>query len=111
MKLVIKRAFLNFMILSLLILVIACDNSEIKTTQMDYDNELIITQVEYDNLQNQIIGSEMPRIIYADNEKVVFDSGGIYIYDLINQKISSSLDIWSFKERYLTEVTYDDVRL
>lgn len=57
-------------------------------------SKIEMNELEYSGIQNQIIGSELPRIIFADEENVIFDSGGIFIYNMVNQKITKSLDVF-----------------
>ncbi|GKX31332.1 hypothetical protein SH1V18_38120 [Vallitalea longa] len=73
-------------------------------------NKLTINQIDSNDLKNQMIGSELPRLLFSDENKVIFESGGIYIYDLIDKNVTLSLDIISFKNKYFSDKTFKDIK-
>ncbi|MCT4544575.1 MAG: hypothetical protein N4A63_13610 [Vallitalea sp.] len=74
-------------------------------------SKLTINQVNRDYIENQIIGSELPRIRFANKNKVIFENGGnIFLYDLIEQKMTLSLDIISFQDQYFSDEKSKDIR-
>jgi len=58
-------------------------------------NEIIISEVDLKNIDELMIGSEPPKLLYADKEKVIFDCSGVYVYDMKNQALTKSFDISS----------------
>ncbi len=66
------------------------------------DNQIIV--MDSVNLDESIlIGSQMPELLYADEEKVIFHSCGIFTYDIENQVITTSLDVWSFGQNLIPD--------
>ncbi len=56
-------------------------------------NEVVINEVDLNTVDNLIIGSEPPKIIYADEDQIIFDCCGVYVYDLKNKAITKTFDI------------------
>jgi|LGOV01.1.fsa_nt_gb hypothetical protein len=103
MKSKIKLLILFFSLLIIFTSFTACNNNNSNTGSNDNKNDLMIAEIDYTDPETSIIGSEFPRILYADNKKVIFDSRGIYIYDLIDQNIDTSLDLISFRNKTFGE--------
>ena len=53
----------------------------------------IIESVNLETIDERIIGSEPPKLLYADSKKVIFDCCGVYVYDIENQKLMKSFDV------------------
>ncbi|MEO3944827.1 hypothetical protein [Gorillibacterium sp. CAU 1737] len=60
-------------------------------------NEVVIPEVDLTKMESLMIGSEPPKLIYADNSKVIFETtGGVYVYDLKETALIRSFDTSSF---------------
>lgn len=54
-------------------------------------------EVDVKSLDQQIIGSESPKIIYADQEDIIIFCNNVYIYNMPSQSLSKSFDMESFR--------------
>ena len=54
--------------------------------------EVSISEVDMKTVDALIIGAEPPQLLYADEEKVIFDCQGVYVYDMKNKTIAKSFD-------------------
>ncbi|WP_150271167.1 hypothetical protein [Paenibacillus tepidiphilus] len=65
-------------------------------------NEIVIPEVDLEQIEDLIIGSEPPKLIYADKTQVMFETtGGVYVYDMEDKSVVRSFDTASFaSERY-----------
>ncbi len=65
-------------------------------------NEVVISQVDLKTVDDLRIGSEPPKLIYADKEKVIFNCGGVFVYDMKNKIVTKSFDLSSLlTEKYM----------
>lgn len=66
------------------------------------------TVKEMDNnaIKEKMIGSEPPRLLYADHSKVIFESVDIYVYDMVNKKLSKSFDVSTLLSEKYKECKY-----
>lgn len=55
-------------------------------------NEAVIPEIDLKAVDNLMIGSEPPKLLYADKEKVIFNCGGVYVYDIKNELLAKSFD-------------------
>lgn len=71
---------------------------------------ITMNEIDLSLAEDTIIGSELPRLLYADEDKAVFDCAGIYVYDFSSKKISHALDTLSFGEMYFSKGKDRDIR-
>lgn len=55
--------------------------------------DCIIKEMDNNAIKERMIGAEPPCLLYADHNKVVFESVDIYVYDMVNKKLSKSFDV------------------
>lgn len=61
------------------------------------DNNNVFSMVDLKTVDDLIIGSELPKVLFSDKEKVIFDCrGGVYIYNMKKKILTQSFDISSF---------------
>ena len=106
----IKLSILSFALLMVLTSFTACSDNNSNTGSNNHKEDIVIAEIDYTNPETSIIGSEFPRILYADNRKVIFDSRSIYIYDLIDEDIDTSLDLISFQNEVFGEKEKHNIR-
>lgn len=91
-----KRFLLLFIVLLLILIAFKLNNKK--------SSRLTIHPVSINYIENQIIGAELPRLLFANENKVIFENGAnIFHYDLIQQKMTLSLDIIDFTEEYFSD--------
>lgn len=61
-----------------------------------------LNKVDFDAVKSLDVGSEGPRIVYADENTVIFECVDLFVYDLKEKKISNSYNI-----RELCEKNYE----
>lgn len=79
------------------------DSGTAKSTETSVNpKEVVIPEVDLNKIDDMVIGSEPPKLIYADKVKVLFETtGGVYVYVLNDKSLIRSFDISSFaSERY-----------
>jgi hypothetical protein len=84
--------FLTVIVACIVILIISFNYDSHKTNK----NEAIISEVDLKTVDDLIIGSDPPKLLYADKDKVIFNCRGVYVYDIKNKVITQSFDISSF---------------
>lgn len=68
-------------------------------------SEDVINEVDLKAVDNLIIGSEPPRIIYADKDRVIFDCCGVYVYDFKSKALAKTFDISaSISKKYMERI-------
>ncbi len=109
-----KKLWLVSSIVLVALLMIVCINwlftpfSDSTTSGDDLKvQEADINPIDLKNINELFIGAEPPRLIYADKDKVIFQSSGVYVYDLNNQGLDKSFDIDSKLDRVGCFVTKD----
>jgi hypothetical protein len=50
-------------------------------------------EVNLEYLDELTIGSEPPKLLYADEDKVIFDCNGVFVYDMKAKDLSQSFDV------------------
>ncbi len=73
--------------------------------------EVAISQVDLKAVEGLMIGSEPPRLLYADRGMTVFDCRGIYVYDRNSKKLAQSIDTSSLvqgKQQKLSSFVTED---
>lgn len=70
------------------------------------DEVLMMNEVNLDHIDKEIIGSEPPKIIYADSENIIIDCRGVYIYNITNQTLTKTFDVLSFLEKSHPDTFY-----
>ena len=66
------------------------------------ENEIVINQVDLKTVDDLRIGSEPPKLIYADKEKVILNCCGVYVYDMKSKIVTKSFDLSSLlTEKYM----------
>lgn len=66
---------------------------------------VVINEVDLKAVDNLIIGSEPPRIIYADEDRVIFDCCGVYVYDFKSKSLTKTFDIpASISKKYMERI-------
>lgn len=68
-------------------------------------NEVIIPEIDLQKIDDFFIGSEPPHLIYADRDKVIFETtGGVYVYDMKGKSLLRSFDTVSFASESYSNV-------
>lgn len=67
----------------------------IMTEYISNNHEVTMNEVNLEDLDELIIGSEPPKLLYADKDKVIFDCNGVFVYDMKAKMISQSFDVLS----------------
>lgn len=100
-----------------LIIVVACTSILLAIYSFDkhktepFGQEVAISQVDLKSVEGLMIGSEPPRLLYADREMTVFDCRGIYVYDRNTKKLAQSFDTSSLvqgKQQKLSSFVTED---
>lgn len=71
---------------------------------------VVINDINLNMVEDVIIGSELPKVLYADQNKIIFYNAGIYVYEFKNKEITHALDIISFIETQITNSEDFDIR-
>ncbi len=102
---------INIMLLVLLvsILLTSCGMDGNKV-EIDKSEEPGFHEISLERVDSMIVGSEFPLIIYADEEKVIVNGLGIFIYDINEKTVTDSLDIWRFANKLADEENDSDIR-
>lgn len=66
----------------------------------------IIQEMDNYTIKERMIGAEPPRLLYADHNKVIFESVDIYIYDIVNKTLLKSFDVSSLLSEQYKECKY-----
>lgn len=85
-----KRVLVFLCIAIILSLVIIIFTQYIST-----NDKVTMKEVNLEDLNELIIGSEPPKLLYADKDKVIFDCYGVFVYDMKAKMISQSFDVLS----------------
>lgn len=91
----------SFWVVSIILLGILLLGAGLLTNPITFSTALVAKEVDLTKFKNSIIGSEMPRILYADRDKVIFEASGIYVYDLKKEELVSSYAFDSFDTQLL----------
>lgn len=62
------------------------------SSQKESGDKIIIKEVNLKKIDDLMIGAEPPKLLYADKERVIFECGGVYVYDTKNKVILKSFD-------------------
>jgi hypothetical protein len=86
-----KKIFMLFCIAivactSILLVIYSYNNHKENT------KEVAISEIDMKTVDDLMIGSDPPKLLYADKEKVIFDCLGVYVYDMKNKVLAKSFD-------------------
>ncbi len=91
----------SFWVVSILLIGTILLGVGLLTNPITSSNVLVAKEVDLTKFENSIIGSEMPRILYADRDKVIFEASGVYVYDLKKEELVCSYAFDSFDDQLL----------
>ena len=60
------------------------------------ETEFVIDEIDLNTINDLLIGSEPPKILHADKENVIFNSSGIFVYNMKDKALIHSFNISSF---------------
>jgi|GEM_PF-6588946 len=81
-----------------LIIVVACASILLAVYSSDrhksgsVGQEVAISEVDLETVEDLMIGAEPPKLLYADRERVIFDCRGVYVYDISSKKLAKAFD-------------------
>lgn len=67
-------------------------------------DEVAINRVDLKKVDALMIGSETPKLLYADKDKVIFNCSGVYVYDIKSKMVSKSFDTLSLLSEMYTKL-------
>lgn len=97
----------------LCVIVIASIMILVSTQFKSNPNVVFMDEVNLENIKELIIGSEPPKLLYADTEKIIFNCNGVYVYDMKDKILTRSFDPLSIdsslhgKEKWNSFVSQD----
>jgi|LGOV01.1.fsa_nt_gb hypothetical protein len=94
----VRRYNIKLLVFLMFLVFISCgaDENEIHKVSLDKHDEYEIYKMNLEKIDDMVIGSEFPVIVYADEDKVIINGFGIFIYDINKKIVTDSLDIWRF---------------
>ncbi|QEH67190.1 M56 family metallopeptidase [Cellulosilyticum sp. WCF-2] len=91
----------SFWVVSIILIGIFLLSVGLLTNPITFSTALVAKEVDLTKFESSIIGSEMPRILYADRNKVIFEASGVYVYDLKKEELVCSYAFESFDTQLL----------
>jgi len=92
---------INYMCLGLVLMLVSLIGMMACEKAADKKEAFIFDSVDYTDTTNMLIGSELPRILFANKDQVIVENRHIYIYDLKKREMVQSIDMVAFTDRIL----------